>query len=247
MTPRRRGTAERRLGAWHRRLGLAAALVLVLLVVSGLLLNHAPRLGLDRRYVEAAWLLDWYGVHAPAQARGVALGAHWVSELDGRVYFDDRELDSVRGRLHGAVVLADALAVAAADDLWLLTSGGEVVERLGRAHGVPEGLRALGLERDGRLVVQAARGVFVADRALSAWQRRASPPPAWAAPGTIPPALHAELVRRFRGRGLSVERLLADLHGGRLLGDLGVWLVDLTALACLGLALSGLWLGTRRR
>jgi len=247
MTPRRRGNTDRYLGMWHRRLGLAAALVLVLLVVSGLLLNHAPRLGLDRRHVESAWLLDWYGVRAPAQARGVAVGERWVSELDGRVYLDDRELDSVRGRLHGAVALADTLAVAVETDLWLLTPNGEVVERLGRAHGVPEGVRTLGLERDGRLVVQATQGFFVADRALTAWRPHASHQAVWGTPGNIPPALYAELLQRFRGRGLSLERALADLHSGRLFGDLGVWLVDLTALACLGLALTGLWLGTRRR
>lgn len=247
MTGRRRGLTDRRLGLWHRRLGIAAAAVLVLLVASGLLLNHAPRLGLDQSYVQASWLLDWYGMRAPEEPRGVALGAHWASELDGRVYFDGRELGPVRGRLHGAVALADTIALAVEDDLWLLTPGGQVVERLGRAHGVPEGLRALGVSRNGRLVAQATQGLFVADRELTTWRRYASAPVSWVRPGEVPPELRMELIRRFRGHGLSVERVLADIHGGRFFGDLGVWLVDLTAVACLGLALSGLWLWTRRR
>jgi hypothetical protein len=210
MTSPRHRIANRQLGAWHRRLGLAAATVLVLLIVSGLLLNHGHRLGLDRIYVQSAWLLDWYGIRPPGEPRGVALGAHWLSELDGRIYFDARELPGVRGELHGAVLFGGDIAVAVGEDVWLLTPAGDVVERLGEAHDAPVRTRR---ER----------------------------------PVALPAALRAELVRQYRGRGLSVERLLLDLHAGRILGEFGAWLVDLTAIACLGLAVTGLWLWSRRR
>lgn len=210
MTSSRHRLANRQLGAWHRRLGLAAATVLVLLVVSGLLLNHGHRLGLDRIYVQSAWLLDWYGIQPPGEPRGVTLGAHWLSELDGRIYFDARELPGVRGELHGAVQFGDGIAAMVGDETWLLTPAGDVVERLGKSHDVP---------------------------AQTGWGR----------PVALPATLHAELVRQYRGRGLSVERLLLDLHAGRVLGTFGVWLVDLTAIACLGLAVTGLWLWSRRR
>lgn len=210
MTSPRHWITNRQLGAWHRRLGLAAATVLVLLVVSGLLLNHGHRLGLDRVYVQSAWLLNWYGIQPPGEPRGVALGAHWLSELDGRIYFDARELPGVRGELHGAVLLGDGIVAAVGDEVWLLTLAGDVVERLGKAHDVP-----------------AQTG--------------------WGQSVVVPAALRTELIRQYRGRGLSVERLLLDLHAGRLLGAFGVWLVDLTAVVCLGLAVSGLWLWSRRR
>lgn len=247
MTPRRHRDTNRMLGMWHRRLGLGAAVFLIFLVVSGLLLNHSHRLGLDQSYVQSSWLLDWYGVQSPGETRGVALGTHWLSELDGRIYFDARELTGVRGELHGAVLLGDGIAAAVGDEAWLLTPAGDVIERLGKSHGVPDGLRVLGVDRAARLVAQTAHGFYLADGELSQWRRVAPRPAVWGRPVVVPPALRTELIRQYRGRGLSVERLLLDLHAGRLLGVFGVWLVDLTAVVCLGLAVSGLWLWSRRR
>jgi len=247
MTPRRHRITNRTLGAWHRRLGLGAAVFLILLIASGLLLNHSHRLGLDQSYVQSSWLLDWYGIQLPGETRGVALGVHWLSELGGRVYFNARELPGVRGRLNGAVLREDTIAVAVGDDVWLLTPAGDIIERLGKSHGVPDGLRALGVDRAARLVAQTAHGFYLADGELSQWQRVAPRPAVWGRPVAVPAALRTELIRQYRGRGLSVERLLVDLHGGRILGAFGVWLVDLTAVVCLGLAVSGLWLWSRRR
>jgi uncharacterized iron-regulated membrane protein len=51
----------------------------------------------------------------------------------------------------------------------------------------------------------------------------------------------------WRGTGLSLERVLLDLHSGRILGEAGVWLVDAAALLFLLLAGSGVWLWGRRR
>jgi hypothetical protein len=153
----------------------------------------------------------------------------------------------MRGRLDGAVLLKDTVVAAVEGELWLLTPDGSVIERLGSAQGVPDGLRALGVDRKGRLVVQSAQGSYAADAALAQWRRVAAPVADWSRPTPVPAALREELIRQYRGRGLSVERILADTHSGRLLGKIGVWLVDLTAVACLGLALSGLWLWVRRR
>ena len=46
--------------------------------------------------------------------------------------------------------------------------------------------------------------------------------------------------------GLPLERVLLDLHSGRIFGEAGVWLVDAAALLFLLLAGSGLWLWGRR-
>ena len=51
----------------------------------------------------------------------------------------------------------------------------------------------------------------------------------------------------YRGYGLTLERVLLDLHSGRVLGSAGVLLVDAAAILFLLLAISGLWLWSRRR
>jgi uncharacterized iron-regulated membrane protein len=55
------------------------------------------------------------------------------------------------------------------------------------------------------------------------------------------------LQRSYRGIGLSAERVMLDLHSGRILGRAGVYLVDAAAIVFLLLAVSGTWLWARRQ
>ena len=50
-----------------------------------------------------------------------------------------------------------------------------------------------------------------------------------------------------RGSGLPVERVLLDLHSGRIFGKPGVYVVDAAAILFLVLAASGVWLWGKRR
>ena len=55
------------------------------------------------------------------------------------------------------------------------------------------------------------------------------------------------LSRDYRGRGLSWERLLADLHSGRILGAAGTYFMDFIALSLIVLSMTGLFQWRRRR
>ena len=46
---------------WHGRLGITAAFLFLILLATGIALNHTERLALDERYIGTEWLLDWYG------------------------------------------------------------------------------------------------------------------------------------------------------------------------------------------
>ena len=56
----------------------------------------------------------------------------------------------------------------------------------------------------------------------------------------------SELRHAFRGKGLSMERVVLDLHSGRIFGHYGIYLMDTAAIALLWLSLSGLWVWWRR-
>ncbi len=58
----------------------------------------------------------------------------------------------------------------------------------------------------------------------------------------MPCGLRGRLVEAYRGKGLLLERVLLDVHSGRILGAWGVYLVDAAAVLFLGLVLSGLWM-----
>lgn len=253
MTPRAAKRTERngngflkRLAQWHRALGLAAALFVLLLAVTGVMLNHTDALQLDKRYVRAEWLLDWYGI-APASAPvSFAAGAQRVTEIDDRLYLDARAIPGRYGRLVGAARLPHVVVAAFNDALVLLTPEGDIVEIVRADEGLPAGTRAVAVDR-GTLRVLAAHGVYATDEGVTRWRPVRATAVAWARPMSLPPPLKARLVALYRGQGLSVERVLRDLHSGRLFGRFGPFAMDLAAAALLLLAATGVWLWSRRK
>jgi uncharacterized iron-regulated membrane protein len=57
----------------------------------------------------------------------------------------------------------------------------------------------------------------------------------------------AVLLESFRGRGLTLERLILDLHSGRIFGAYGIYVMDAAAIVLLWLSGSGLWVWWRRQ
>ena len=62
----------------------------------------------------------------------------------------------------------------------------------------------------------------------------------------ISPELNRKILARYRGHGLPLERVLLDLHSGRILGKWGVWLIDVVAILLFVLAITGSWMWFQR-
>ncbi len=234
---------------WHRRLGLAAALFALLLAVTGILLNHTAELGLDRSFIDAHWLHRAYGDRG-GTLPAYRLGERWLfRSADGRVYLDALEVAPCRGALVGAAAAGELLVAACAEELLLLTGEGVLVESFAAATGLPTPVTAIG-ELEGGVLLQVDGAWRVADLDAVEFGER---PPAGAvirqlAPGSLPDALRRAIPSA--GDWLTWERLLLDLHSGRLFGRAGVLLVDAAGVLLGCLALSGVamwWLHRRRR
>ncbi|MGB5587433.1 MAG: PepSY domain-containing protein [Gammaproteobacteria bacterium] len=234
---------------WHRRLGLSAALFVLVLATTGLALNHTAELGLDRRYLEAEWLLNWYGIQAPAEASVFVAGSLLVTQLGDRVYLGTRAVEEGVGTVGGAVEIDDLVVTAVDGDLLLLTASGERVERLGRKDDVPAGLTGIGTDSEGGLLLRTDAGLYRADEELLRWLAvdAVDVNVVWSTPATADAATLAELRADYRGRILSLERVLLDLHSGRILGRFGPLLMDLAAILLTLLAVTGVWVWSSRR
>lgn len=244
----RRRTSAQWLIVWHRRIGLAAAIVVVLLAVSGLLLNHTHRLGLDQTQVTANWLLRWYGFPTAADAISYRAGEQWISWTGARLMLDDKPVMETQTAPIGAAALPQGLLAAGFPDaLALIDAGGAIIERIG-AESLPGTLQRIGTNTEGLIVVETPQGRFVADRDLIAW-RATNADPAWSHTADAPAALREQLLRAERGPGLPAERVLQDLHSGRIFGPWGPWLMDAAAIAFVVMAITGIvfWWNQRRR
>lgn len=234
---------------WHRRLGLAAAPFVALLVVSGILLNHTEALGLDRRFAAHPWLLSWYGVEADAPESGFPAGESWVAWAGGRIWLDGAPVGESTAPLAGAAAVAGlpAIAAAAADAVWLFAADGSLIEKAPPV-GVPLPVEALAAGPGGALFLRAGAGVWEGDSDLVEWRpAAAAATPAWARAAPLPSAVAARIAESRRGKGLPWERVLLDLHSGRLFGALGPLAMDAAAVLLVLLAASGIYNWTRTR
>lgn len=241
------GNNVRRWGRLHRWCGIGAVAFVIVLSISGIALNHAELLGLNQRYVQAEWLLYFYGIEAPPPAGNYRAGAHQVTQLGERLYLDERELAANAGPLAGAVEVGEVIAIAAGATLLLATSAGELIESL-----EIDGAGTIGrIGRLERTVVVSKGGLWYRSDeeivSLSPVAGIAAMEVNWSAPTPIEPARLKKLGRLYRGRGITGARLLADLHSGRLFGRHGPLVMDLAGVVLLVLGATGLILFIRRR
>ena len=227
--------------AWHRVIGLVLTVFITGLAITGILLNHAGRLGLDDRYLDYDWLLQWYDIQPSEPPVSFAVNTDWLSWFDGRLYFNDRELIRREESLAGVVEVGEMYIAVLESEILLLTPGGEVIEILAGVDGIPGQIKQSGRLGDEQIVINTAQGLFVSNAELESWQRLASPRGVeWSVPMQAPGELSATLLAAYRGQGLSMEKLILDLHSGRFFGSPGSLLLDVIAVLLVLSVISGL-------
>ncbi|MGH8670413.1 MAG: hypothetical protein ACREUA_00035, partial [Burkholderiales bacterium] len=116
---------------------------------------------------------------------------------------------------------------------------GRLVEKIGS-----DGLPAVPITHlqkiDDRVLIKTVAGNFISRDGLI-WEAAQIDPNAWATPKTIPVSARLALESIFAPR-IPLERLILDLHSGRLFGRYGPLFMDLIALVLTGLGLSGVWI-----
>lgn len=230
----------RLLRRWHKRLGVLAAVFFTFLAVTGLALNHGDALGMDGTQVRAAWLMAWYGLKptVPEQAfvqEGMVFcwqGDTWV--LAGK------RLNAGHGEPVGAVRIGEQIWIATAEEIRLYDREGRLVDKVERDLLPATPIRRIGI-RNGQLVATAGPAIYASADGI-AWERQASDATVnWVRLSPLPPALQQELSPLF-APSLPLQRIVADVHSGRIFGRYGVFFTDILAGILILLAGSGLWM-----
>ena len=229
---------------WHMRIGLAAVVFFLFLAVTGVVLNHGTELGLDRSYVHAAWLAKWYGVSPETPRLAFRSGRHDLIAANGRWMLDGRIAGEKLPQPVGLVELPDMVVVASSTSLYLYGKDGALIDRLETSALPAVPVQAIGADQR-QLVLKTASGSFQSRDALS-WHSAPRDGVAWSHPADLSAAerdRYAELLKP----GISVQRILLDLHSGRFAGRYGPLAMDLIAVLLGVLSLSGVWLYFKRK
>lgn len=240
MTTRWRARVVGLLWRWHRRLGLLAAAFVLLAAFSGILLNHEHELGLDQAYVRSTLLRTWYGDDAETTAAYVA-GGFWVyRSAGGSIFVNDRSAGTCDGELRGAIERNGTILAACANSLLLITPEAELIETRPADGEIPGPISSVGLAGTEPAIL-TSQGWRVGSLDTFRFSRAV-------ALDQVVPSTKAVMPASLRSQfatvdyWLSWERVLLDVHSGRIFGRYGPLFFDLMGLAFCVLALSGITL-----
>lgn len=228
---------------WHARIGVLAALFFLFLAISGVALNHTDALNLDKQAVSTNWLMRWYGLKATMPNTGYLFKDGYFAAAEGRWVMDDKTLQQHNQQpVIGAIAWGEMRAIACAESLYLYTLEGQLVDKLSGDALPNKTIQRLGLVENA-LAIATAQGDYVSYDGL-AWsplESKASKQPEWSKSQALPKVITTQLVKKF-APALPLERIILDVHSGRILGRYGVLLMDLAALVLTLLSLSGVWI-----
>jgi hypothetical protein len=214
---------KQKLARRHRRLAAFVSAWLAVLAISGVAINHAHEIGLDR-------------IPVPMRVQKLIYGI----EADGENYCDSvKSIGEDCGDIYARLSLDTGELLIGQNSIFILDLQGRLIEKIGAGHFGLTGFEAV-LHRgshiflkDDQRVIQT--GPDLLDREeVDAGSMAALNAGDWKARNDS-----AELI--------SWERLMLDLHAARFLGPLAKWFNDLMAGLILFLALSGIWLFYHKR
>ncbi|MBN1378245.1 MAG: PepSY domain-containing protein [Gammaproteobacteria bacterium] len=229
---------------WHRYVGITCAILVLILSVTGLLLQHSDALDLPDQFPQSDLIQSWYGISTD-NVVSFNTANHWISQSGSSLFIDANPVKGKYDYLYGVIETDFGFAVAHGLELTLLTEDGDLIESLSAGNGLPEAVRALAIVDD-EIVVRGLYRNWKTDESFLSWQVF-SDQPDW-----IKATIAPDHIRRFAQdhnmkHQISWERLLLDLHSGRLFGRYAVWIMDAAAIGLLFLSCSGCWLWIQSR
>lgn len=231
----------------HRTIGFVATVLFLVLVTTGLAINHIEDFRLDEIYIENDTLLDWYGITPGEALLSYSAGEHRITQIESRLYLNETGIPDNTQELRGAVILEEIIILAFTNSLYLITPEGELVEKITELEGLPPNLQSVGTAGGDKIIIRTPGAVLYSDMNLQTWKSYSGNDVQWSNPEKLPEFLETNLIRLYRGKGLTLERVIVDLHSGRIFGSLGIYLVDISGIIFMVLASTGWWLWIKRR
>lgn len=218
----------------HRWVGFGAAIIVVMLCITGIALNHTAELQLAKQPIPNWIAKPVYGAVIVEQQAFSVKGQTLSATAAGELTANHRAISHC-GTLTGVMELQNYLLAACSGKLLVLDEQARLLEEM---H-----LDSLDIGVVSRVYRYGPPGsVVYLEGEIQALEldpdtMQTRPAPSFASPE---PSIHSVAVGYTQPSvELSYERLFLDLHAGRVVGGWGVWLVDLTAISLLLLIITG--------
>lgn len=241
----------------HRWLGLLIAAPVIILSLTGILLNHIENLGLNQRTLPN-FLASIYGVPVAEPVVSVEIDQQWWSFVGDQLFLQEQPVSQCRRPYAGVVSVAGIYVVGCDGALLLLDKRGGLIERLGNEFALPPferlvsvGANPLGANPSGEsnanslvLFSPDASWLYDIDQLSFTPFDAELEPVAWQVP---PLEVVAALPTQVVPPELNWQRLIQDIHSGRVVSLAGKLLMDAAALLLMVLVITGVIIWSRTR
>lgn len=239
----------RLLHIWHRRLGITALLVILIVSVTGLALTILPGSELGRSEVDWEPVQKLYGKSPKVGPICSKADEMWICQIDQGIYTPSQFLAQLDSGFVGAIAYQGGYAVATATKLWVFTSEGAAADEIDSLL-LPGTVLSIGTNPAGGVFLRIGTAdiseIYRGTPDLTFWEAVDSDDVSWSAVGDAPGDVVSAVLTIFRGAGVPVYRLVLDLHTGRLFGIVGIVLVWIGTVLLIALAISGAWMWAKR-
>lgn len=231
---------------WHRRLGLAALVFVFILSITGIMLNHTEDLKLDESIIESDLILNWYGINPQGSPVSYSAGDIWVSQWNHQLFFNGHNFFSHKEKLRGAVKLDNLIAIALENFVLLVDHQAEIIELMPTTTSYS--IIKIGTYKNKITLLDSANKTYISNMDFTTWKNFDLSNTVWATPISLSESQLATLKKEYRGQGMNLERVILDLHSGRLFNATwGIYIMDLSAILLMLLGISGLWVWWSRK
>jgi len=236
--------SQKTLRRWHRWVGYSAFILVLTLSITGLILNRTEKFDLNNITVNNPYILSLYGLTPKTPPVQFKEGPLWLSWLEGRLYLNSTLIGQNTDLPLGIAATGELIIVASKDRLSLYSADGSLIETLGK-NALPGQITALGRSKTDKIFMKSGGQTFSADEDYISWLNSSpSEDILWSHPQAAPDAITKKILQDFQGQGVSLYKIILDLHSGHIFGSFGSYLMDLAAISLIFLCVTGLM--TRR-
>lgn len=213
---------------WHRRIGFAASLFLLILASTGILLNHYESLALHQHYIQSTWILDWYGVKQPQKIHCIK-SSSTICQVGSHLYSATQQ---TKLQLLSSDATALRMVINSPSETYIVTDTRVDIYN-------PDFQLIESLDRRDELNRALINGILSEnDHSKAALNQVVEP---------VNSQLKQVLSDQYRRQQITYLKFIQDLHSGQLFNLPGKLFTDLLGITLLILAISGFITWQRRK
>lgn len=225
----------------HRRIGTLCSIPIILIALTGIFLNHSGFFSLNKIFIKNSALLSFYKMQPKELPKGFKVSKNWVSSFEGGLYLDDTKLTEINSKLISATKLNKILVAANKNYLFLIdTKDKFIIEKMG-SESLPKGEIIALAVKDKSLLLDTEKGKFKTNFKLSKFKEDKRPELEIPKKSLLPKELEEKVLQNFRGEGVSLSKIMLDIHTGAMFGASGRFVWDIFAACLLLLVGTGLY------